>query len=281
MKKAMLLLLLMFVFFPMSLISCGHPSRENRTQYHAPRIVLPVINAQKKSEARNIYTDSFDVYKINANDFLPYGKIYNELKTLFNPRDEFETTDSYRARCESIAGKEYTVKLELDSQSRKSKFQYVADKSIAAADVRTDNRNNMLSIEVSNLANRFKEKGSYVGSNAFGVTRRVNVIDLYFDLLVLDNKAYKDGDLSLRVECDPSVAKDIVKNYGIAIKFHVSCDARMNGVAVLEKNYIGPTIDSPTQATFHYRKIPITLDSLILYNEKTKNVIVTRTFEKR
>jgi hypothetical protein len=224
------------------------------------------------------FVDSYDQYKIEPKEFVTYGKLFNSLSSGFRQKDEFETSGEYKARCDSMESPLYIVKMDLANGARKVYFKYDTDKQIATIKTRIDSTGNFTSIEVSDIEKGFKNKGSYLGSNAFGVTKNVKVVDINSDLFVVLYDQYKNGGLEFAVKADKHEAQNLLQNFGIAIKFHVKCHPQLNGVAVVDKQYSGPTIDGPVAGTFYRKRIPIWIESIVIYDEKTNESVLTRNF---
>lgn len=227
-------------------------------------------------------TDTDKQKTLNKNNFIQYGKLFSILKSKYPPKTEFESWDVYKARCSDACTGEYIVKIDLGEFRKRSSFLYNAEnqtitftvpKSIGTG---ISSRTSLHGIEVSDFQKTGKNKGSYLGSNAFGVTKTVKIIEINYDILSAQPDVYKNSSFDFK--CDPDTAKKIQNNFGIAVMFNIDCKRNVPSLAVTEKKYSSPTINSPFSGTDYYNVVPVIVKAIYVYDQKSYDIITSKTF---
>lgn len=220
---------------------------------------------------------------VNKHDFIAYNSLFKMLEKKYPPKSEYESTEDYTNRICEACTTEYMVKVDLSNGGRKAYFKYDADRKEVKIKIpsssHTFSKNGYFdyhSIEVSDIVKNIKERGSYRGTTALGVVANVKVRDLYFDWIDVQYDAY--SNLMIEFPCEASDAMKIASGYSIAVKFYINCKRNAGALAIIEKSYSGPTLDSPVDGAFQYRIIPAILKSVIIYDEKNGQVIAFKNY---
>lgn len=212
---------------------------------------------------------------INISNHTTFTDVFNKTFKNFKPKTDFETTEDYKGRCADFASKEFTILLDPTLNARKAYFKYDADKKEGSIKLPTSSRKNFFAIEVSDIEKNIADKGSYIASNAFGVAKKVTVRELKYDILSVHNTS---KDFEFIVNCDTDTALSISKHYNVAITFVLNCQDKSNTLALKEAEYSGPTLSAPVDGVFKYRRLNVILKNIVIYNDKSKEIIAKRSF---
>lgn len=137
-----------------------------------------------------------------------------------------------------------------------------------------------------------KDKGEYLGVNAFGVTKNVTITDgKYNGILIIphDKKSYNDFTYDLILHNQNKIIEDYYKTSATNAEFRWDKNIRIvakaniylgsggliNGTTTIYKT---PTLDDPVKSTNKYNFISVDLESIIYIDKKTNKVLVK--FEK-
>ena len=139
---------------------------------------------------------------------------------------------------------------------------------------------------LSNYSER--DKGSYLGVNAFGVTKNVTVTNgKYSGILILpqgDKRSYNELYWSLILNRPNKTIEDYYKNHSnfrwdknirIVAKVILPSTAITNGEVTVHKM---PTLDDPVRSANNYLFVAVKLDSIMYIDNKTNKVLMK--FEK-
>lgn len=135
----------------------------------------------------------------------------------------------------------------------------------------------------------FKDRGSYIGQNVFGVSARIDKTDYYSHVLTVTNKdkllslysTEKYSDYLSRIngyshDIDSSTAESVKKYINFVYEFKPSVHyvyPKKVGVMTKTQKYDKPTLDSPSENMNHITVFFVELIGVHFVNTKTLDVI--------
>ncbi|GAB1255479.1 hypothetical protein [Desulfovibrio falkowii] len=131
-----------------------------------------------------------------------------------------------------------------------------------------------------------QDKGSYLGANAFGVTKNVTITDgNYGGVLIIpdsDKDSYDDLQWDLRIKNQDALIKEYYKaewgnfrwDKNIRIVAKITIDMSKNGkLRGNTTTYKTPTLDDPVKSTNKYSFVSAHLDSIVYIDKKTNKIL--------
>jgi len=245
-------------------------------------------NASPQPQAK-LYVDDSSQDVIDIVKFSDFVKVFNEYKKSFPEKSQYESTTEFEARCNGD-GEQISFKLSYIASARKVFFKYDADKKIARVTLPHGSASSVVGYVSGKSCNLFSDSirmsssdhqlGSYVGTNAFGVSKTVKQyqFDSYYLMPVDVNGNLKNSIYLFDIPMEPAEAQELAGNYMIAIQARPKCNTCSNSVAATRKDYSTPTINSPVEGRHNSHGLSVVLDRIVIYNEKTKRQVVSRKF---
>jgi hypothetical protein len=197
--------------------------------------------------------------------------LYNKLKELFAPKDNFETTKEYSARIENANSSVKNSIYVFTGQTLITGIKYNADQGILSYDF-----NILFTTPLINILNDFKKEGSYIASNAMGATVEVEKYTFKtYELEMSDSSLAAIHDLSFSLELPPLEAKKLITENDLG--FVYLCKLRSsapNSYSYTCSNYfkLTPTITSPMDADNYNFTINEIINEIWIYNRTTGKI---------
>lgn len=198
----------------------------------------------------------------------------------FKPKDDYETIEEFKSRLNAFIESRDAKKTYVFKSAKKPKTNYIADEGILE-----------IIYTRGEISSSEKSLGSYIGSNVFGVKKRIarsikKVLKLDFANLVKIQKTLHHP-YTLRIRMPTHKARDIVKN----IRLIYVCKPKPN--EKIDPHYISwrkgpyvsvrtdrrnPTIDFPYEDTEDTFLLSVTLLELIVYDNSTGHTLAQFQF---
>jgi hypothetical protein len=229
----------------------------------------------------------------NITTFGP-GFLGHDIRTVIasfpEPKTEFETTDQYQNRLDSFIAQHqqqyvFVNDPKEDNHEDMGDFKYDADDEAIYRTIK------LSSVDGRSILLRSKliDRGSYVGSNAFGVRKIVTKLDqTNYELSVTTrSEVFVDDDLSFEGSYPyrPAVHNDLIWLIKIKVPMIASEAAasrnylRIALVCTLvgsdivhTDTYRGATITDPTEVHWHDRGLPVVINKVLIFDSRTGHI---------
>jgi hypothetical protein len=219
----------------------------------------------------------------NITTFGP-GFLGHDIRTVIasfpEPKTEFETTDQYQNRLDSFIAQHqqqyvFVNDPKEDNHEDMGDFKYDADDEAIYRTIKLyssgDDGRSIL------LRSKLIDRGSYVGSNAFGVRKLVTKWDqTNYELSVttkseffVNDDLYNDFIWLIKIKV-PMIASEAAaaKNY---LRIALVCTLVGSDI-VHTDTYRGATITDPTEVHLHDRGLPVVINKVLIFDSRTGHI---------
>lgn len=214
-------------------------------------------------------------------------KLYKAASKLQGKKDKYETTEEYEQRISKLkdfnlldefkVGDQIAFKLETKGLGVVLDYNADAQSLVAKqmASIASMPLNNKLA-NVLTISSKLVSSKSGIGSNSFGVKRRMETYNYTACGIALTNIDY-EPDLMLYAD-GKNIPADKVRSAEKNAAFLIvgSIVAPFHGNAYRS---MGATLDSPTEEHWEFDVLPIKVVQTIVYNTKTGEVLLRRDFK--
>ena len=197
-----------------------------------------------------------------------------------NSKSEFETTEQFESRIAAIAPQKQFIFVNdpatdahsVDEHSDAGVFLYNAD-------VQSFSRTIKMFYFQGEFALRSitTPAGQYVGTNAFGVRIVVNRFDRTVYALEVEERSSffergGDYDTSSFIHLVAPVPREAAVSAKSHLRIAFLC--RLAEMEIRHEDQVSSaTVDNPTEVHWHERKIPVSLNKIIVFDDRTGNIL--------